>query len=323
MSLSERLDAARNRRTTQPGLLRPVEGFSGETFGHDFDDQPKEQWPEDAALHDPKVINLDSMAAFPVAPDELDPPADDTLPPGVEAVRVAATEALYERIGNRLNDPGLSEAQLHLMARDELSTIIGELAGMLTHEQRRFLIDDVADDTLGLGPLQRLIDDPTVTEIMVNGPDHIYVERSGRILRTGATFRSEDRLRRVIERIVSRVGRRIDESSPLVDARLPDGSRVNAIIPPLAVGGSALTIRKFATDPYQASDLVGLGTLTQEMSQLLYACVQARLNVLISGGTGTGKTTLLNVLSSFIPADDRVVTIEDAVELQLQQEPSH
>ena len=155
---------------------------------------------------------------------------------------------------------------------------------------------------------------------MVNGPDHIYVERKGRLLRSSSSFRSEERLRRVIERIVSRVGRRIDESSPLVDARLPDGSRVNAIIPPLAVGGSALTIRKFANDPFQTRDLIDLGTITEAIGELLYACVQARLNIIISGGTGTGKTTLLNVLSSYIPADDRVVTIEDAVELQLQQE---
>ena len=155
---------------------------------------------------------------------------------------------------------------------------------------------------------------------MVNGPDHIYVERKGRLLRSSSSFRSEERLRRVIERIVSRVGRRIDESSPLVDARLPDGSRVNAIIPPLAVGGSALTIRKFADDPFQTRDLIDFGTITESIGELLYACVQARLNIVISGGTGTGKTTLLNVLSSYIPADDRVVTIEDAVELQLQQE---
>jgi pilus assembly protein CpaF len=299
VSLSDRLEAVRNRRAAFPAP-RP-DDIEGET------------------LEPAPIVEL-------VVRDETRPPADldatdgDPLPPVLEEIRIAAAEELYERMGNRLTDSSLSEQQLHALARDELVVIIGERAGMLTDEQRRFLIDDVADDALGLGPLQRLLDDPTVTEVMVNGPDHIYVERKGRIQRTSSTFRSEERLRRVIERIVSRVGRRIDESSPLVDARLPDGSRVNAIIPPLAVSGSALTIRKFAAEPFQTRDLVELGTLTEQLGELLYACVQARLNVIISGGTGTGKTTLLNVLSSFIPADDRVVTIEDAVELQLQQE---
>jgi pilus assembly protein CpaF len=155
---------------------------------------------------------------------------------------------------------------------------------------------------------------------MVNGPDTVYAEKGGRIVRTSAAFASEEHLRRVIERIVSRVGRRIDESSPLVDARLPDGSRVNAIIPPLAFSGSSLTIRKFSRRPLQISDLISFGTLTADMAELLRACVQARLNVIVSGGTGTGKTTLLNVLSSFIPESERIITIEDAVELQLQQE---
>jgi pilus assembly protein CpaF len=165
-----------------------------------------------------------------------------------------------------------------------------------------------------------LLADSDVTEIMVNGHDRIYVERNGKLTLTGFRFSSEDHLRRVIERIVSRVGRRIDETSPLVDARLMDGSRVNAIIPPLAAHGSSLTIRKFSETPYQVADLVRFGTMTKPIAELLYACVNARLNVLVSGGTGTGKTTLLNVLSSFIPSDERIVTIEDALELKLQQD---
>jgi pilus assembly protein CpaF len=173
---------------------------------------------------------------------------------------------------------------------------------------------------LGYGPIERLLDDPSISEIMVNGPDQIYVERDGRLKLDPASFTGEAQLRRVIDRIVSGVGRRIDESSPLVDARLPDGSRVNAVIPPLAVGGSVLTIRKFEREPFTADDLVQLGTMTPAMLQLLDACVRARLNVIVSGGTGTGKTTLLNVLSSFIPEEERIVTIEDAVELQLQQD---
>jgi pilus assembly protein CpaF len=155
---------------------------------------------------------------------------------------------------------------------------------------------------------------------MVNGPEMVYVEKDGRLTRSDARFTSEEHLRRIIERIVSRVGRRIDESSPLVDARLADGSRVNAVIPPLAFGGSSLTIRKFSKDPFKVHDLIRFGTLTPQMAELLQACVEARLNIIVSGGTGTGKTTLLNVLSSFIPEGERIITIEDAVELQLQQE---
>jgi pilus assembly protein CpaF len=309
MSLSERLESARNRRAASPAYLPQID----EEIGGERRDLPPLTPLEKLRDRDG---NLESMASDIADADG----ASDVESAEVEAVRLAATEALYERMGSRLNDPGLSESQLTELARQELATIIGELGRKLTAYQRTNLIEDVANDALGLGPLQRLLDDPTVTEVMVNGPDHIYVERNGRLLRTGSSFRSEERLRRVIERIVSRVGRRIDESSPLVDARLPDGSRVNAIIPPLAVSGSALTIRKFAADPFQIRDLVELGTVTEALGELLLACVQARLNILVSGGTGTGKTTLLNVLSSFIPADDRVVTIEDAVELQLQQE---
>ena len=190
----------------------------------------------------------------------------------------------------------------------------------LTPEERRRLVREIVDEILGLGPLQRLLDDPLVSEIMVNGPDRIYVERGGRLHLTGTTFSSDAHLRTVIERIVSRIGRRIDESSPLVDARLQDGSRVNAVIPPLAVDGPSLTIRKFAAVPLTVQDLIRFDSISPDMAQLLDACVRARLNVIVSGGTGTGKTTLLNVLSSFIPADERIVTIEDAVELQLQQE---
>ncbi|MFN2582172.1 MAG: CpaF family protein, partial [Candidatus Dormibacteria bacterium] len=171
-----------------------------------------------------------------------------------------------------------------------------------------------------LGPLRPLIDDDSLTEIMVNGPDMVYVERKGKILLTDIRFDDESHLMRVIETIVSSVGRRIDARTPLCDARLLDGSRVNAAIPPVALDGPVLTIRKFSKDPYQVSDLVGFGTLTQEGASFIQACVLARANVLVSGGTGTGKTTLLNVCSSFIPIDERIVTIEDAAELQLHQE---
>ena len=178
---------------------------------------------------------------------------------------------------------------------------------------------NVTDDVLGYGPIERLLHDPTVSEIMVNGPNHVYIERSGKIVPTKISFLDEAHLRHVTGRIVAEVGRHIDESSPMVDARLADGSRVNAIYPPLAVGGPFLTIRKFAADPFTLEDLVTFGTITPQVGELLQACVQGRANILVSGGASTGKTTLLNVLSSFIPADERIITIEDAKELQLRQ----
>jgi pilus assembly protein CpaF len=190
----------------------------------------------------------------------------------------------------------------------------------LTVADRTRIAEEIADDILGYGPIQPLLRDPDVSEVMVNGPHQVYVERSGRIYRSELVFSDEAHLRRIIDKIVARIGRRVDESSPMCDARLPDGSRVNAVIPPLALDGSMLTIRKFATDPYQAADLITLGTMTGASSDFLDACVRGRLNILISGGTGAGKTTTLNVLSSFIPGDQRIITIEDAAELQLHQD---
>ncbi|RLV56675.1 CpaF family protein [Aeromicrobium phragmitis] len=230
-----------------------------------------------------------------------------------------ATEELFARLGSRLTDPSLTEAQLHRLVRDEISDVIAAQQSLLSAEESARLLRDVEDDAIGLGPLQRLLDDESISEIMVNRYDQVYVERHGKLTLSSARFGSENHLRRVIERIVGRVGRRIDESSPLVDARLSDGSRVNAVIPPLTVDGCSLTIRKFSRRPLTVSDLVGFGTLTPALAPLLNACVQARLNILVSGGTGSGKTTLLNVLSGFIARDERIVTIEDAVELNLQQ----
>ena len=230
-----------------------------------------------------------------------------------------AANALFERIGNRIGETSTSEEDLRSFAVDELSAVIDDEQVPLSPEERRRLIREIADEVMGFGPLQRLLEDPSITEVMVNRYDQIYVERHGHLALTDLQFSSDDHLRKVIERIVSKVGRRIDESSPLVDARLEDGSRVNAIIPPLAVNGPSLTIRKFSTVPLTVRNLIDWGSLSHEMADLLSACVRARLNVIVSGGTGTGKTTLLNVLSSFIPESDRIVTIEDAVELQLQQ----
>lgn len=247
----------------------------------------------------------------------------ESEPPQVDAfatVKSRAVDSLFESIGTRISDSSLTEEQLQGYVREELTRIVGSEQMLLTADERQRLIRDIEDDALGLGPLQRLLNDPTVTEIMVNGHERIYVERGGRLIESGLRFGSEEHLRRVIERIVANVGRRIDESSPLVDARLADGSRVNAVIPPLAVHGSSLTIRKFSDTPFQVADLIRFRSMTQPMAELLNACVQARLNIIVSGGTGTGKTTLLNVLSSFIPTDERIVTIEDAIELKLQQD---
>jgi pilus assembly protein CpaF len=190
----------------------------------------------------------------------------------------------------------------------------------LTREERRQVVREITDDILGYGPLEPMLRDDSVTEVMVNGPDRIYVERSGKIELTKSSFVDDAHLLRIIDKIVSQVGRRVDESSPMVDARLPDGSRVNAIIPPLSLRGPVLTIRKFSRDPYTMDDLINFGSVSAKAAHFLAACVQGKLNVLISGGTGTGKTTTLNALSAFVPGDERILTIEDAAELQLQQE---
>jgi pilus assembly protein CpaF len=190
----------------------------------------------------------------------------------------------------------------------------------LTRDERRQIVREISDDILGYGPLEPLLRDDSVTEVMVNGPDRIYVERSGKLEQTSSTFVDDAHLLRIIDKIVSQVGRRVDEASPMVDARLPDGSRVNAIIPPLSLRGPVLTIRKFSRDPYTMDDLITFGSVTAKAAHFLAACVQGKLNILISGGTGTGKTTTLNALSAFVPGDERIVTIEDAAELQLQQD---
>jgi pilus assembly protein CpaF len=190
----------------------------------------------------------------------------------------------------------------------------------LTREERRQITKEISDDILGYGPLEPFLQEDSVTEVMVNGPDAIYIERAGKIEHTGASFLDDAHLMRIIDKIVSRVGRRVDEASPMVDARLPDGSRVNAVIPPLALRGPTLTIRKFSRDPYTMDDLIEFGSITPQAAQFLSACVHGKLNILISGGTGTGKTTTLNAMSAFIPNAERIVTIEDAAELQLQQQ---
>ncbi|CCJ34424.1 CpaF family protein [Caloramator australicus] len=190
----------------------------------------------------------------------------------------------------------------------------------LTNAQRKKIKEELLDEIIGFGPITSFLKDPSISEIMVNGPNKIYVERNGKLLLTDAKFKNDDHVMHVIKKIVSPLGRRIDESSPMVDARLPNGSRVNAIIPPLAIDGPAITIRKFSEDPFTIEDLINFGTLNAKMAEFLKCCVQGRLNIIVSGGTGSGKTTTLNVLSSFIPNDERIITIEDAAELQLSQD---
>src|SRR5712692_2446689 len=191
---------------------------------------------------------------------------------------------------------------------------------LLNRMERERLIDEVLDETFGFGPLEVLLKDPTISDILINGPQKVYVERRGKMEKSEVKFRDNEHLLQIIDRIVSKVGRRVDETSPMVDARLPDGSRVNAIIPPLALDGPSVSIRRFGSNPLKLEDLLNYKAFTPEMAMLLEAAIKARLNIIISGGTGCGKTTLLNTLSSFIPSDDRIVTIEDAAELQLQQE---
>ncbi len=204
--------------------------------------------------------------------------------------------------------------------QQEATAFLNQEGERLTFETKKSFIEDIANELTGYGPITPFLKDPNVSEIMVNGANSIYVESKGKLVKTSSYFRDEDHVLQVIEKIVSPLGRRIDESSPMVDARLPDGSRVNAIIPPLALNGPTITIRKFPQDRLKIEDLVQFGTLSENMAQFLQACVQARLNIFISGGTGSGKTTLLNVLSTFIPHDERIVTIEDAAELQLSQD---
>jgi pilus assembly protein CpaF len=204
--------------------------------------------------------------------------------------------------------------------QDLFEQVLAEENIILSRPERHRLFEQIAAEILGFGPLQPLLEDETITEIMVNGAKNIYIERAGKISRVPFTFESDDHVMRIIDRIVAPMGRRIDESSPYVDARLPDGSRVNAIIPPISLVGPVLTIRKFFKNPITIEQLIQFGTISTEALQFLKACVEARLNVIISGGTGSGKTTLLNILSQFIPVDERIVTVENAAELQLRQE---
>jgi len=237
-----------------------------------------------------------------------------------------AFEAIKKRVQDRLLselDPRLDlsrTAEVRQQVQEVFNTILETEKIVLSRAERLRLFEAIAAEILGYGPIEPLLRDDTITEIMVNGPKQVYIERGGKLYKTDVTFESDDHVMRIIDRIVSPIGRRVDESTPYVDARLPDGSRVNIIIPPISLIGPVITIRKFSRDPFTVDDLIRFGTMTPEIAKFLEACVKARLNIIVSGGTGSGKTTTLNVLSSFIPEDERIITIENAAELQLHQE---
>jgi pilus assembly protein CpaF len=211
-------------------------------------------------------------------------------------------------------------AEVRQQVQEVFNTILETESIVLSRAERLRLFESISAEILGYGPIEPLLRDDTITEVMVNGPKQVYIERGGRIFKTDIAFENDEHVMRIIDRIVSPIGRRVDESSPYVDARLPDGSRVNIVIPPISLVGPVITIRKFSRDPFTVDDLIRFGTMTPEIAKFLESCVRARLNIIVSGGTGSGKTTTLNVLSSFIPAEERIVTIENAAELQLHQE---
>ena len=269
-------------------------------------------------------------------PTQPGPAGTDPLHnPGLQARRVSAPvtsaaqdtyQDLKTRVQNKLLsnlDPTMDVSKIIEVRRtiqEMFEQILNEENIVLSRPERARLFEQIAAEILGFGPLQPLLEDESITEIMVNGAKNIYVERKGKIIRVPVTFENNEHVNRIIERIVAPLGRRIDESSPYVDARLPDGSRVNAVIPPISLVGPVLTIRKFAKRPITVDQMIQFGSITPEAVEFVKACVEARVNLVISGGTGSGKTTLLNVLSGYIPADERVVTIENAAELQLRQE---
>ncbi len=238
----------------------------------------------------------------------------------VQELRRKLHYKVVEGLGPMLYDRQMSDAELKLRVMEMLEWALDQEESVpLARADRVSLLQEIADDVLGYGPIDPFLSDPDITEVMVNGPHQVWVEKAGRLSLSDTRFVDATHLERIIEKIVGQVGRRIDESTPMVDARLPDGSRVNAVIHPLAIGGPFLTIRKFSADPFTADQLVGMGAFSDQVAGFLRRCVYGRLNIIVSGGTGSGKTTLLNVLSSFIPDTDRIITVEDAAELRLNQ----
>jgi len=265
----------------------------------------------------------DQQSARPAAPTAAEPG-------GIKMAPLPEERNAFDEIKKRVQDRLLSEldprldlsrtGEVRQQVQEVFNTILEQEKIVLSRAERLRLFEAIAAEILGYGPIEPLLRDDTITEVMVNGPKQIYIERRGKLHRTDVVFESDEHVMRIIDRIVSPIGRRVDESTPYVDARLPDGSRVNIVIPPISLVGPVITIRKFSRDPFQVDDLIRFGTFTPEIAKFLEACVHVRLNIIVSGGTGSGKTTTLNVLSSFIPAEERIVTIENAAELQLHQE---
>jgi len=247
-----------------------------------------------------------------------DSPAPRQADP-LDALKKKIHQSLVQALGPKLYDMNMTAEQLEFRVRQKLSEVLADDETPLSAADRNRLISETTDDILGYGPLEPFLRDDSVTEIMVNNFTTVYIERDGKLHPTNGRFLDDSHLRRTIDKIVGQVGRRIDESSPYVDARLPDGSRVNAAIPPISIDGPCLTIRKFARDPYQAEDLISFGTMSSKVARFCEAAVAGRINILVSGGTGAGKTTTLNVLSSFLPSNERIITIEDSAELRLLQ----
>ncbi|GAA1893634.1 CpaF family protein [Lapillicoccus jejuensis] len=318
MSLAERLDAIRRAQSEPAAGPEPAPEPAAAPAPAPAPAKPAATGPT-ASETLRSALQANPVAHEPSSLSALRPPLPGRGPDPFGAVKESVHEALLVQLGPTLYDPRLEQAELESRVRRTLQTVLEKEQTPLTASERSRIAQEVSDEILGHGPLETLLRDPDISEIMVNGADCIYVERAGRLVLSDRRFVDEAHLRRVIDRIVARVGRRVDEGSPLVDARLPDGSRVNAVVSPIALDGSMLTIRKFATDPFTDADLVAFGTFTPEVRDFLAACVLGRRNIVISGGTGSGKTTLLNVISSFIPDDERIVTIEDAAELQLRQ----
>jgi pilus assembly protein CpaF len=284
--------------------------------------------PSEKSPDAPLAVPVSRPAEAPMAPERTKGP---TTPPGQRSqlARPNPAQAQFAKIKARVHARLVEEMQDQEAAeREDIVAKISELVNEVLAEnnlpvprnERNRLVETLVNDVLGLGPLEQLLNDPEVSEIMINGPRQIYVEQHGKLTLSPVTFESNQQLMQVIDRVVSSIGRRVDESSPMVDARLKDGSRVNVIIPPLALNGPTMTVRKFAAERLNIDDLIRFDSLTREMAQFLRAAVRSRLNVLVSGGTGSGKTTTLNIVSSFIPEDERIITVEDAAELQLHQE---
>ena len=285
--------------------------------------------PADAAVRECRfvAVRLEGSSAGDGRPRDAKGWTDD--PFGLRAPEAPAREEMIQEARVRLHQEVVGAFKVLLETKDGdvrkiiepmVDRVVEEGGFAVTREERSRLVEEMVHNVTGFGPIEPYLADPTITEVMVNGPDHIYIERAGKIHRVDTVFLNDQHVMRVIERIIAPLGRRIDESSPRVDARLPDGSRVNAIIAPLSLIGPVITVRKFAQTPYTVDDLISFGTATPEMFEFLHACIEARLNLFVSGGTGSGKTTTLNVLSSFIGNDERIVTVEDAAELQLRQD---